>query len=140
MKKVIFVVLPVLILSMNSYDGRSQTIKRLTLDQVLQLARDQSPDAILAKHRFRGNYWQFRTFKAKYRPSLNLSGELPRYSHRYTLIPDPATGKYNYVETNSLQSSLELGLRQNVGFTGGTISLYTDLQRNDEMGDYPGTE
>ncbi|UCG27838.1 MAG: TolC family protein [Bacteroidales bacterium] len=140
MKKSIFVILPVLIFSITGYDGGSQTTRRLTLDQVLQLARDQSPDAILAKHRFRGNYWQFRSFKAKYRPSLNLTGELPRYSHRYTLIPDPVTGKYNYVETNSVQSSLELNLRQNVGFTGGTITLYTDLQRNDEMGDDPGTE
>ncbi len=140
MKRIIFLLLSVMI-SVSAIDNAtSQTLKRLTLEQVLQLSRDQSPNAILAKHRFRGNYWQYRTFKAKYRPSLNLSGDIPRYSHRYTLIPDPVTGKYNYVETNSVQSSLELGLTQNIGFTGGTISLFTDLQRNDEMGDDPGTE
>ncbi len=140
MKRIILFLLPVLFFITTIDEANTQTLKRLTLHQVLQLARDQSPDAILAKHRFRGNYWQYRTFKAKYRPSLNLSGDIPRYSHRYTLIPDPATGKYNYIETNSVQSSLELGLRQNIGFTGGTISLTTDLQRNDEIGDDPSTE
>jgi outer membrane protein TolC len=140
MKRIIFIILPI-IFYLAIHDGaNSQTIKKLTLDEVLQLARDQSPDAILAKHRFRGNYWQFRSFKAKYRPSLNLTGTLPNYRHQYRLIPDPVTGKSTYVETNSVQSSLELGLRQNIGFTGGTISLTTDLQRNDEIGDDPSFE
>ena len=43
--------------------------KRLTLEEVISIAQDQSLQAILAKHRFRGSYWQYRTFKAKYLPS-----------------------------------------------------------------------
>lgn len=140
MKRIIFILLPVLFFITTTDGVEAQNLKRLTLEQVLELARDQSPDAILAKHRFRGNYWQFRTFKAKYRPSLNLSGTLPNYAHQYTRIYDTETGKYTYRETNSLQSSVELGLRQNIGFTGGNISLYTDLLRNDELGDERSTE
>lgn len=140
MKRFYIILLPILLFIATQDGAKSQTLKKLTLEEVLQLARDQSPDAILAKHRFRGNYWQFRSFKAKYRPSLNLTGTIPNYSHRYRLIPDPVTGKSTYIETNSIQSSLELGLRQNIGFTGGTISLTTDLQRNDEIGDDPSSE
>ena len=140
MKKIILVILPIILFIAASDGAKSQTVKKLTLEEVLQLARDQSPDAILAKHRFRGNYWQFRSFKAKYRPSLNLTGTLPNYRHQYRLIPDPVTGKSTYIETNSVESSLELALRQNIGFTGGTLSLTTDLQRNDEIGDDPSAE
>jgi len=50
--------------------------KRLTLDEVIHIAQDQSLQAILAKHRFRGSYWQYRTFKAKYLPHLTLSSTI----------------------------------------------------------------
>ncbi len=59
---------------------KAQTNINLSLDEVIKLAEDQSLNAILAKHRFRASYWQFRTFKAEYLPSLMLSGTIPNYS------------------------------------------------------------
>lgn len=138
MKKIVSFIFPAILFSVFLLDGESQTLKKLTLEDVLQLARDQSPNAILAKHRFRGSYWQYRSFKAKYRPSLFLSGDLPSYSRRYQL--EYVDGEYQYIEKNSVDFSLDLGLRQNIGLTGGTISLASDLQRNDEFGINPSTE
>ena len=43
----------------------------LTLDDAIGLAREQSPMAIMARHQFRSSYWEYRTYKASFLPSLN---------------------------------------------------------------------
>ena len=123
-----------LIFSIHIHPDFSQTLKKLTLQEVLELAQDQSPDAILAKHRFRGNYWQYRTFKAKYRPSLNLSAALPEYNRIFEKEFDFDTQQEYYVEKNTNNSQLQLSLSQNIGLTGGRIFMRSDLRRFDIFG------
>jgi outer membrane protein len=105
----------------------SQELKRLTLDEVINLAEEQSPNALIAKHRFRASYWEYRTFVAQYRPSLTLTGNLPDYSTAYSRVWNSGLGQYDYVSTNILQTTGSLSLSQNIGFTGGSVSLYSDL-------------
>lgn len=108
----------------NSY---SQELKRLTLDDVLKLAEDQSPNALMAKHRFRASYWLFRTFKAEYRPSLVLTGTTPNYSTAYERVWNSQNNQWEYKSTNVLRNIGSLALSQNIGLTGGTISVNSDL-------------
>ena len=105
----------------------SQEVKRLTLDDVVTIAAEQSPDALIAKHRFRSSYWQYRTFVAEYRPALSLTGTLPNYSSAYSRVWNSVTQQYEYASTNILQTTGSLSLAQNIGFTGGTISLDSDI-------------
>jgi outer membrane protein TolC len=105
----------------------SQEVKRLTLDDVVTIAAEQSPDALIAKHRFRASYWQYRTFVAEYRPALSLTGTLPNYSSAYSRVWNSVTQQYEYASTNILQTTGSLSLAQNIGFTGGTISLDSDI-------------
>ena len=105
----------------------SQEIKRLTLDEVVRLASEQSPNALMAKHRFRASYWQYRTFVADYRPILSLSGNLPDYSTAYSRVWNSVEQQWEYASTNVLQTSGSLSLAQNIGLTGGSISLFSDL-------------
>ncbi len=107
-------------------------VLRLTLADVIEIAKQQSPHAILAKHRFRASYWQYRTFQAEYRPSLSLESTIPDYSRQFVLEYDQ--GQYKYVEKNSNTSSLALSLSQNIGFTGGSIFVASELTRQDEFG------
>ncbi len=107
--------------------ARPQEVKRLTLDEVVRLASEQSPNALIAKHRFRASYWQYRTFVADYRPILSLSGNLPDYSTAYSRVWNSVTQQWEYASTNVLQTSGSLSLAQNIGFTGGSISLYSDM-------------
>ena len=123
-----------------SFTVSSQEIERLTLSEILELARDQSPDAIMAKHRFRANYWQFRTYVAKYRPSLTLSGTIPEYNRLFEKKFDSSTGLDTYVETNTNTSSLNLSLSQNIGLTGGSIFMQSGLTRFDVLGDDGSTQ
>lgn len=105
----------------------SQEVKRLTLDDVVSLASEQSPNALIAKHRFRASYWQYRTFVAEYRPSLSLTGTLPDYSTAYSRVWNSVTQQWEYASTNVLQTTGSLSLNQNIGLTGGSISLGSDL-------------
>ena len=128
------------ILAIASINTFAQEIKSLTLENVIELSETQSPDAILAKHRFRASYWQYRTFKAEYLPSLMLTGNLPDYSRAYEKEYDYQTGQEYYVEKNTNNVMGTLSLSQNIGFTGGSISVQSDFRRFDVLGDDASTQ
>jgi outer membrane protein TolC len=127
MKRVNTFSLTILLAVVVSLPALSQDIKRLTLDEVVILASEQSPNALIAKHRFRASYWQYRTFVAEYRPTLSLSGNLPDYSTAYNRVWNSVAQQWEYASTNVLQTSGNLSLAQNIGLTGGSISLFSDL-------------
>jgi outer membrane protein TolC len=126
----------VLLFALFSTSLMSQEIKYLTLDEVVSLAAEQSPNALIAKHRFRASYWQYRTFVAEYRPALTLAGNLPDYSTAYSRVWNSVAQQWEYASTNVLQTSGNLQLAQNIGLTGGAISLFSDLtyEKNFETG------
>jgi outer membrane protein TolC len=127
MKRVKTFSLTILLAVVVSLPALSQDIKRLTLEEVVRLASEQSPNALIAKHRFRASYWQYRTFVAEYRPTLSLSGNLPDYSTAYNRVWNSVAQQWEYASTNVLQTSGNLSLAQNIGLTGGSISLFSDL-------------
>jgi outer membrane protein TolC len=126
MKNFVFFTLTVSFISLFN-TARAQDFKRLTLKEVIRLSEEQSPNALMAKHRFRASYWQYRTFVAQYRPSLTLTGTTPDYSYAYDKVWNSVTSAYDYIATNTLSNLGSLSLSQNIGFTGGTISLNSDL-------------
>lgn len=113
--------------------AQEKVIEELTFNEVMQLAREQSPDAIMAKHQFRANYWEFRTYKADLRPNLSLGTTFPDFSRAIKKY-QKEDGTYSYVEDNLNSSTLNLNLRQNVGFTGGQIFATSNLTRLDVFG------
>ncbi|MBR5856642.1 MAG: TolC family protein, partial [Bacteroidales bacterium] len=112
--------------------------KRLsfTLDEVIDLAREQSQPALVAKHTFTVKYWQFRSYKAQFLPSLNLDASLGQFNRSLRALQDAETGKTNYVENNSMSNSLNLSIDQNIPITGGTVSVITSLSRLDQFSPY----
>lgn len=134
MKRTIFLIsFSVLVALVNSVSA--QEIKKLSLDEVIKLAEEQSPNALIAKHRFRASYWEYRTFMAEYRPSLILNGTLPDYSTAYSRVWDSGLGQYVYRATNVLQNLASLSLSQNIGLTGGTIALNSSLTLENDLED-----
>ncbi len=107
--------------------------KRLTLSEVIETAQEQSLQAILAKHRFRGSYWQYRTFRAKYLPHLTLSSTVFNFDRSIKQNLSYENGEWveRIGESKSLNSSGRLDLSQNIGLTGGSIFLSSQLARND---------
>jgi outer membrane protein TolC len=126
MKKTLLTLSIALLLTAN-FTSNAQELKTLTLGEVVKLAEEQSPNALIAKHRFRSSYWQYRTFVAEYRPSLTLSGTSPNYSNAYTRVYDRDLDEFIYVQNETFQTLGSLSLSQNIGVTGGSISLQSDL-------------
>lgn len=107
---------------------------RLTLDDVIYIAQQQSPDALIAKHRFRRSFWEFKRYKANYLPMLSLEGNLPTFNRSIDIITQP-DGTELYKERQFANTSLEMSVRQTVGFTGGEFFLRSGLQRQDNITD-----
>lgn len=111
----------------------AQELKKLSFEDVIKISEEQSPNALIAKHRFRASYWQYRTFVAQYRPSLTLTGTTPFYSTAYDRVWNSVTERYDYKATNILRNIGSLGISQNIGLTGGTISLNSDLTLENDI-------
>jgi outer membrane protein TolC len=106
----------------------------LTLDDALNIAKSQSADAMIAKHRFRGNYWEYRSFKADYLPSVNLNASLPSFSRAYQSVQQN-DGTYEFQYNTSSAYFANMSIDQKVGFTGGSVYLRSDLLRQDDFYD-----
>lgn len=120
----------------NTAHSQAKYSYKLTLEQVIELAKDQSPNAIQAKHTFRSSYWEFVSYKANFLPSLVFEGDTPSFSKRIENIkvnnPD---GTSSYVPSSEFSNTIygSLSINQNVPFTGGTFSISSDLQRVDRF-------
>ncbi|HNS16497.1 MAG TPA: TolC family protein [Bacteroidales bacterium] len=106
----------------------------LTLGEVIRIAQVQSPDALIAKHRFRGSYWEFKTYQAGYKPSLRLNGVLPDFSRSIDVITQ-SDGSEVFLERQIARTSLNMSISQNIPFTGGQIYMSSSLQRIDNISD-----
>jgi len=117
--------------------AQEDTIRlKLTLRDVVEAARAQAPMAIMARHQFRSSYWEYRTFRASFLPSLTLNSTLPdlnRSIDRITLDD----GTESFVSRAVMNTSVDMEMSQNVGLTGGNIFLNSSLQRIDNLGDNP---
>lgn len=114
---------------------KSQDTLNLTFEQVIKYSEEQSPNALMAQHRFRSSYWQYRTFTAQYKPSLILSGTTPLYSTEYNRVWNSQTQEFVYVSKNLVQNIGQLSLSQNIGPTGGEISLNSSLTLENDLED-----
>lgn len=107
---------------------------RLNLSDAIRLAQEQSPDAMMAKHRYKSSYWEFRTYKAQFRPSLNLNTNLIDFNHSISRSRND-DGSYSFLEDNINTSSATLSLNQNLSFSGGNVFISSALNRVDVLGD-----
>ncbi len=100
-----------------------------TLQDVIEIALQQSPSAQSARHSFRSSYWEYRRYRANNLPSLVLSSNpyLDRSINKVTM----QDGTVKYVEQNYLSTDAKLSLSQNIAWTGGTLQLQTGLSRLD---------
>ncbi|MFP4088859.1 MAG: TolC family protein, partial [Cyclobacteriaceae bacterium] len=110
----------------------TQLGRELTLDEIVLLAKEQSPAALLAETRKQNRYWAFRSFQADFRPQLYLSGNLPAYRRTVSPIVQP-NGNVAFRRLNQNRTQLNLGVSQVIGRTGGRVFIETELQRFDNF-------
>ena len=107
--------------------------QKITLENVIRIAQENSLDAQIARFSFMSSYWQFRSFKAQLLPSVNLNGNILNFNHSVVETRDYETGRVNQVNNNTMANYLTLSLDQQLIATGGTISLQSYLYRLDQF-------
>ena len=123
----ILIVLVVLV----TIDLKAQS-KFYTLNQIVQLARTQSPAWARAETRKENNYWLYKTYQSDYQPQLSLDGTLPNYvSNFIPVTQEDGTVQYRSVSNNTVD--VQLGLSQSIGATGGTVYAASALSRFDDL-------
>ncbi|MFW5821029.1 MAG: TolC family protein [Bacteroidota bacterium] len=116
----------------------AQEIKKYTFDDIILIARQQSPPAVLARHRFRQNYWEYRTYQARLLPRLTMNATLPDLNRSIERITQD-DGSDAFRERSLLNSSASFELSQNIGLTGGSVFLSSDIDRIQFLSDSTST-
>lgn len=105
----------------------------LSLNEAIEIAKSSSYSAQMANLSLMSQYWSYRSYKAQWLPSLNLSGSLMNYNRSIVEARDYETGRLSYVENNSLSNSIRLSVNQNLPWADGTLSLQSNLSRLDQF-------
>jgi outer membrane protein TolC len=103
----------------------------LTLNDVIRIAREQSYDALIARHTLRGSYWQYRTHKAGLLPNLDLNSNLLNYRNAISKVETTQGEQFYYQDQNS--SDVSLQLTQAIPMTGGSLFVRSNLERLDDF-------
>jgi hypothetical protein len=119
-----------LLISLNAFCSGDTT--RLTLQDVVALAKGNSIAAKQAATTRETNYWVWRTFKSNYEPQLSLSGNLPGYSKTSTPVVQP-NGSILFQSIHYDNSAVTLNFSQSITATGATIYGETQMQRFDDF-------
>ena len=131
MKKIVIVLASLSVISQSLPAQRP-----MTLEEAIGTARIQSVAALQARHAFISTYWAYRSYLASRLPSLNLYGNLMNFDRSLTLLQSYEDGTFRYANSFNLQNSLGLSVVQNVTFTGGRLTVYSDLRRIDQYGTF----
>lgn len=105
----------------------------LSLQQAIEIAQENSPEAQAARHTYRAAYWNYRFFRANYLPSVTLTSS-PTLNREINKITQP-DGTNQFIQQDQLSTDLSLKINQNIWFTGGSLFVKTTTQRIDEFED-----
>lgn len=122
--------LPLLLLTFFCTCVRAQKVYDLTLAEVVDIARSESPDMKLAQTRLNNTLWRYRSFQADFKPQIQLSATLPSLNRSIDniILPD---GSEDFISRSLMRNSVSLFLSQPIVATGGQVFLTTGLRRLD---------
>ncbi len=107
---------------------------RLTLEDAIVVAKNQSPAASLAKHNSNTSYWQYKEFKASLRPYVGLDATLPNFNRSISKITLP-DGRDAFVQQSLANYASTISVVKPIGFTGGQLFVNSGIQRIDIFSD-----
>jgi outer membrane protein TolC len=103
-----------------------------TLQDLIVTAQTQSPVFRLANNRREISYYQFLTYKSDFKPQVSFYGNAPVYSKEYYGVRQP-DGTIIYQPISQTNSNMGIGISQQLPFSGGEISLNSDLALFDDL-------
>lgn len=112
--------------------------KALDLATAVQLAKEQSVGAKIVQTTYSNKYWAYKSFKSNYLPQLSLNGTFPNLDRGLSSITLD-DGSDTFIQRSLLSSTASVGMSQNIGLTGSTITVGSNVSRIDLLSSNPTT-
>lgn len=122
----------IIIISLTFLGHHTFAQQTYTLEDVIQIAKTQSPAYKRAETIKENRYWQYRVYKSNFVPQLSLSGTVPNFNRSVTPITQE-DGSTEYRSVFNSNSDVSLNLEQQIGLTGGTIFMNSTVNRFDDF-------
>jgi outer membrane protein TolC len=104
----------------------------LTLNDCIRMGQENGPLAAMARAAYNGKEHRYHSFTARFYPQLSLSADAPQFIRTISPITQP-DGTSSFLSQRQAQSSLSLALVQQIPWTGTEISVYSGLNRLDNL-------
>ncbi len=101
---------------------------KLTLEDAVAIAQNNSPIADAVRSNRRAALWRYKAFRAGLLPNLSISGDAPGYNNSINPITQP-DGTVRFVGQQQATLSGSLDVSQVVPYTGGRFELSSGLNR-----------
>ena len=122
-----------LILLVFPYFLTGQT-QKISLSEAIKLAQVESPDYKASLNRNEASFWRNKNYFASFLPQLKLNATIPSYSKSTRRITND-NGQDIFVNQNQSRIDATISLSQNVPYTGGNLSINSQIERIDIFGD-----
>ena len=111
-----------------AFPALCQPARSFTLPDIIALAQSQSPKYRLARTQKEVKFYEYLTYRSDLRPQISLYGNAPVYNKQYVSVVQPdGSIKFQPVQQNT--TNLGLSLSQQLPFTGGQLSLNTEINQ-----------
>ena len=117
----------IVVLGYLAVPAAAQSVQRLTLQESIQLASDSSLESFRAENLYQAGFWEYRAFRAARLPALTLNMTPLQYNREFIQRYDPDGNIDVYRVQQSLYSSANIAINQNLDATGGTFFIDSEL-------------
>lgn len=112
--------------------AQSPDTLELTLAESIRMGHEHGPLSAMARKAYQSKEQRYRAFTAGFLPQLSLQADAPQFIRTINSITQP-DGSSSFLLQRQAQSSLSLALLQKVPWTNTEISLYSRLNRLDNL-------
>lgn len=104
----------------------------LTLTDCIKMGQMNGPFAGMARSAYSNKKHRYHSYSAGFYPQLSLVGDAPQYIRSINSITQP-DGSNSFLLQRQAQSSLSVALSQEIPWTGTELSLFSGLNRLDNL-------
>ncbi len=105
----------------------------LSLDDVIEMAQQQSLYSFRSQNMYLARYWEFRSYQADRLPILSLDATPVNYDRSVVSRYNSVEGIESFSQRSYFTSDASLSVRQNVPLTGGVFDVTSSLSRSQNL-------
>lgn len=107
----------------------------VTMEEILVLARKYSLDYRKSKIKFLENYWEYRKYRLELLPKISFNTTPLTVNRTITERYDFESNIDVFRQTSTISSNTGMSISQRIPFTGGNISLGSNISRIENFGE-----